>query len=109
MVAVPARAPRAGLPPEAPLSWFGATLWRYAPLYAELVLGALCLRLFGLVEPFVLQVAIDRVLPFQREATLVVVVALFAAAGLLQVGFSVISGYLGLLFGPASRRSATAT
>lgn len=108
MVAISQSAPRAGQPPEVPLSWFGATLWRYAPLYAELVL-ALCLRLLGLVEPFVFPVVIDRALPFQREATLVLVVALFAAASLFQVGFSVISGYLGLLVGTASRRSATAT
>ena len=85
--------------PEVPLRWFGATLWRYAPFYLELILIALCLRLLGLVEPFVFQAVIDRVLPFQREATLVVVAVLFAVASVFQVGFSVLSGYLGLVVG----------
>lgn len=88
-----------GRAPEVPLRWFGATLWRYAPFYLELILIALCLRLLGLVEPFVFQVVIDRVLPFQREATLVVVAVLFAVASVFQVGFSVLSGYLGLVVG----------
>jgi subfamily B ATP-binding cassette protein HlyB/CyaB len=83
-------------PREVPLAWFGKTLWRYAPLYAELIAIAICLRLLGLVEPFVFQVIIDRVLPFQREATLVVVVAIFAAVSLYQVAFQALSGYLGL-------------
>ncbi|WP_372426258.1 peptidase domain-containing ABC transporter [Salinarimonas chemoclinalis] len=57
---------------------------------------AICLRLLGLVEPFVFQVIIDRVLPFQREATLVVVVTVFALASLYQVALQALSGYLGL-------------
>jgi len=64
---------------EIPLSWFGKTLWKYTPLYIELVFLAICLRLIGLVEPFVFQVIIDRILPFQREASLMVVVAIFVA------------------------------
>jgi len=94
---VTARPPRRDHAPEVPLNWFGATLWRYLPIYAELIVIALCLRMLGLVEPFVFQVVIDRVLPFHREATLVVVAVLFAAASLFQVGFSVLSGYLGLV------------
>ena len=35
---------------------------------------AIGLRLLGLVEPFVFQTIIDRVLPFQREATLILIV-----------------------------------
>ena len=61
---------------EVSLSWFGRTLWKFTPLYLELVFLAICLRLIGLVEPFIFQVIIDRILPFQREASLIVVVAI---------------------------------
>ncbi|MFT7371229.1 MAG: subfamily B ATP-binding cassette protein HlyB/CyaB [Octadecabacter sp.] len=64
---------------QVPFSWFGKTLWKFTPLYVELVFLAICSRLLGLVEPFILQVIIDRILPFEREATLIVVMAIFAA------------------------------
>lgn len=82
---------------EIPLSWFGKSLWKYTPLYVELVFLAICLRLIGLVEPFVFQVIIDRILPFQREASLIVVVMIFAAVSVFQLGFEVLSTLLGML------------
>lgn len=82
---------------EVPLSWFGKTLWKFTPLYVELVFLAICIRLLGLVEPFILQVIIDRILPFEREATLIVVMAIFAAVSLFHIGFSVLSSLLGML------------
>lgn len=82
---------------EIPLSWFGKTLWKFTPLYIELIFLAICLRLIGLVEPFIFQVIIDRILPFQREASLLVVVAIFAAVSLFQLGFEVLSELLGML------------
>ena len=82
---------------EVPLSWFGKTLWKFTPFYVELVFLAICLRLIGLVEPFVFQVIIDRILPFQREASLLVVVVIFAAVGLFQLVFEVLSELLGML------------
>lgn len=82
---------------EIPLSWFGQTLWKYSPLYLELVFLAICLRLIGLVEPFVFQVIIDRILPFQREASLLVVMAIFIAVSLFQMGFQVLSALLGAM------------
>lgn len=82
---------------EVSLSWFGKTLWKYTPLYIELVLIAICLRLIGLVEPFIFQVIIDRILPFQREATLVVVMSIFAGVSVFQIGFASLSAYLGAL------------
>lgn len=82
---------------EIPLSWFGKTLWKFTPLYTELVFLAICLRLIGLVEPFIFQVIIDRILPFQREASLIVVVAIFVAVSLFQLGFEVLSQVLGML------------
>ncbi|MBO6792099.1 MAG: peptidase domain-containing ABC transporter [Dinoroseobacter sp.] len=82
---------------EIPLSWFGKTLWKFTPLYLELIFLAICLRLIGLVEPFIFQVIIDRILPFEREASLIVVVAVFAAVSVFQVGFQVLSELLGML------------
>ena len=82
---------------EIPLSWFGKTLWKFTPLYGELVFLAICLRLIGLVEPFIFQVIIDRILPFQREASLIVVVAIFMAVSLFQIGFEVLAQVLGML------------
>lgn len=82
---------------EIPLSWFGKTLWKFTPLYIELIFLAICLRLIGLVEPFIFQVIIDRILPFQREASLLVVVAIFIAVSLFQLGFEILSELLGML------------
>ncbi|MBF2761611.1 MAG: peptidase domain-containing ABC transporter [Ectothiorhodospiraceae bacterium AqS1] len=82
---------------EIPLSWFITTLRRYVPLYAELFVVAIFLRLIGLLEPFIFQVIIDRVLPFQREATLIVIVSIFIAASLFQMAFGTISDLLSIL------------
>ena len=82
---------------EIPLSWFGRTLWKFTPLYIELVFLAICLRLIGLVEPFIFQVIIDRILPFQREASLLIVVAVFVAVSIFQLAFEVLSELLGML------------
>lgn len=82
---------------EIPLSWFSETLRRYIPLYAELFFLAACLRLVGLIQPFIIQVVIDRILPFQREASLLVVVIVLAGAGLFQSLFTVTSSVLGML------------
>ncbi len=82
---------------EIPLSWFGKTLWKFTPFYIELIFLAICLRLIGLVEPFIFQVIIDRILPFEREASLIVVVAIFAAVSVFQMGFLILSELLGML------------
>lgn len=58
---------------------------------------AICLRLISLVEPFVFQVIIDRILPFQREASLIVVVAIFAGVSVFQMVFRILSSLLGVL------------
>jgi subfamily B ATP-binding cassette protein HlyB/CyaB len=81
---------------EIHLSWFGKTLWKFAPIYAELVFLAFCLRILSLVHPFIFQVVIDRIIPFQREASLLVVVVVFIAASLFQLGFEILSNLLGM-------------
>ena len=75
-------------------SWFNTTLKRYVWLYAELMVIAIAIRLLLLVEPFVFQALVDRVLPFQRTATLHLIVALLTASALFQVGLNVVSGLL---------------
>lgn len=82
---------------EVPFSWFGQTIWKYTPYYVELIVIAVCVRLIDLVEPLIFQVIIDRVLPFQRQATLIVVAGVFAGASLFHVGFGVLSSYLSTL------------
>ncbi|MCR4268897.1 peptidase domain-containing ABC transporter [Nitratireductor sp. ZSWI3] len=82
---------------EIPLRWFGQTLHKFVPIFAELTFLAICLRLIGLIQPFIFQVVIDRILPFQREASLVVVVIVLAAASLFQSGFNILSSLLGML------------
>ncbi|MCY3879679.1 MAG: hypothetical protein OXF74_10950 [Rhodobacteraceae bacterium] len=82
---------------EVPLAWFGKSLWKFTPLYVELMFLAICLRLIGLVEPFIFQVIIDRILPFQREASLLVVVLIFAGVSMFQLGFEVLSELLSRL------------
>ncbi|WP_339760138.1 hypothetical protein [uncultured Sulfitobacter sp.] len=62
-----------------PFSWFGKTLWKFTPLYVELVYPAIRTRLLGLVEPFIRQVIFDRILPFERDAALIVVIAIITA------------------------------
>ena len=81
---------------EVPISWFTKTLWQYRSLYAELLLLAFCMRLIGLVEPFIFQVIIDRILPFHGEASLLAVVIVFAAVSLFQIGFNSLSTVLGV-------------
>ena len=81
---------------EIPISWFSATLKRFSVCYVELIFLAIALRLLGLIEPFVFQVIIDRILPFQREYSLVVVVIVFICAGIFQLSFGLLSQILSL-------------
>lgn len=73
------------------------SLWKYTPLYIELVFQAICLRLIGPVEPFIFPLVIERILPFQRKASLIVIVAIFVAISLFQMGFEVLSNPFGIL------------
>ncbi|PKA44152.1 hypothetical protein N2599_20145 [Rhizobium sullae] len=82
-----------------PLAWFTQSTLRFTPLILELMLAAVVIRLLGLVEPFVFQAIIDRVLPFQREATLtLIVIVLVLVLVLVMITSStlhVLSSYLG--------------
>ena len=79
----------------APLSWFTQSTQKYTPQIVEIMVAAIVLRLLGLVQPFVLQTIIDRVLPFQREATLTLIVVILVLATLFSASLDAIAGYLG--------------
>lgn len=79
----------------APLSWFTKSTAKYTPLILELVLIAIVLRFLGLIQPFAFQAIIDRVLPFQRETTLLLIVVILAVSTVFSAGLDAIAGYLG--------------
>ncbi len=56
---------------------------------------AVVLRLLGLVNPFIFQAIIDRILPFQRIESLYAIVVLMVAIMLFSTALSTLSGYLG--------------
>ncbi|WP_375670514.1 ABC transporter transmembrane domain-containing protein [Bartonella sp. PS7NMGDW] len=72
-------------------SWFTRTTKKYIYYVIELSCVAVVLRLLGLVNPFIFQAIIDRILPFQRIESLYAIVVLMVAIML----FSTLSGYLG--------------
>ncbi len=67
---------------EVPLTWFTKPLYKYTPIYAELLVIAICVRLLGLVGPFISQAIIDRIIPFRREASLILIVVIFVIVSL---------------------------
>lgn len=79
----------------APLSWFTRTTFFYTPLMIELMIVAIVMRLLGLVQPFVFQAVIDRVLPFQREATLLLIVVVLGVTAILSAILDALAAYLG--------------
>jgi ATP-binding cassette, subfamily B, bacterial HlyB/CyaB len=78
----------------ASLSWFTQSTFRFTPLLIELLAVAVVVRLIGLVEPFVFQTLIDRVLPFQREASLNLILAVLTASTFFAVGLEALFGLL---------------
>jgi subfamily B ATP-binding cassette protein HlyB/CyaB len=56
---------------------------------------AVVIRLLGLIEPFVFQTLIDRVLPFQREASLTVILFVLLATLLFVATLTALISYLG--------------
>jgi ATP-binding cassette, subfamily B, bacterial HlyB/CyaB len=79
----------------ASLSWFTRSTFRFTPLLIELLAIAVVVRLIGLVEPFVFQTLIDRVLPFQREASLVLILIVLTGSTVFSAALGALSGLLG--------------
>jgi len=86
--------PSVGEKPAA-FSWFTQTTGRYTGHIAEIAVISVVLRLLGLVQPFVFQALIDRILPYQRQESLYIVVGLLTLVAIFQGSFKAISVYLG--------------
>ena len=78
--------------PHTPISWL--MLLKFTPHLFELFAIAFAIRLLGLVQPFIFQTIIDRVLPYQREATLAAIVVVLGVASLFSVGLDAVGTYL---------------
>lgn len=65
------------------------------PLIAETMVIAVVIRLLGLIEPFVFQTLIDRVLPFQRETSLTVILFVLLITMLIVATLTALISYLG--------------
>lgn len=65
-------------------------------MIAEAMVIAIVLRLLGLVEPFVFQTIIDRVLPFQREAALTLIIVVLFSPCIHTVSPLIIPKFVGI-------------
>ena len=81
----------------AKLSWFTQSTLKFTPFIIELMIIAIVVRLIGLVEPFVFQTLIDRVLPFQRVASLQLILIILVGTTVFSAALGVISGLLGTI------------
>lgn len=81
-------------PEPVPFSKVAPFVYRYKWLLIEIAVIAIALRLLTLVEPFAFQAVIDRVLPFQRQQTLVTIVVVLLAVALFEAALGAISFYL---------------
>ena len=79
-----------------PFSRVAPFVGRYKWLIAGIALIAVVLRLLALVEPFAFQAVIDRVLPFERQQTLVVIAVVLLMVALFDAALGAVSFYLSL-------------
>jgi subfamily B ATP-binding cassette protein HlyB/CyaB len=79
----------------ASLSWFTKSTLKFTPFIIELMVIAIVIRLIGLVQPFVFQPLIDRVLPFQRVASLELILIILIGTTIFSATLGAISGLLG--------------
>jgi ATP-binding cassette, subfamily B, bacterial HlyB/CyaB len=79
----------------ADLEWFTHSTIRFTRLLVELAVISAVLRLMGLVEPFVFQTLIDRVLPFKSEISLNIILIVLLGVTFFSVAFGAISSLLG--------------
>lgn len=84
----------ASTPEPVPFSRVAPFVLKYRWLLFEIAVISIALRLLTLVEPFAFQAVIDRVLPFQRQQTLVTIVIVLLAVALFQAALGAISFYL---------------
>ncbi|WP_375618953.1 MULTISPECIES: ABC transporter transmembrane domain-containing protein [unclassified Bartonella] len=78
-----------------PCAGFGMGVMEQPVALLMISCAAVVLRLLGLVNPFIFQAIIDRILPFQRIESLYAIVVLMVAIMLFSTALSNLSGYLG--------------
>lgn len=83
-------------PDPVPFSKVAPFVGRYKWLLAEIALIAIVLRLLALVEPFAFQAVIDRVLPFERQQTLLVIAVALLFVAIFDALLGAVSFYLSL-------------
>jgi ATP-binding cassette, subfamily B, bacterial HlyB/CyaB len=87
-----------------PLSWAARSFSGHSRHIAELILLSITLRLLALVSPFAMQAIIDRILPFERQESLSLILALLLTVALFQAVIGYASGRLSLWLGTAIGR-----
>lgn len=76
------------------VGWFTPVLVLYKKLFAETMVAAFFLQLFGLVTPLFTQVIVDKVLPYNGTSTLDVLAVALLTAGLFQTALSILRTYV---------------
>ena len=71
-------------------SWFARSFTGAYGSIIELLILSIVIRLIGLIQPFVFQALVDKVLPFHRAATLHVILVIMVGATIFGTVFSVI-------------------
>ncbi len=80
----------------AKLSWFTKSTFKFTPLLLELTIIAIVVRLIGMIQSFVFQTLIDRVIPFQRFDSLQLILFILIGATVFSTLLGAASGYLGV-------------
>lgn len=76
------------------LSWFTTSIYSVTPLILEFLFLGFIVRLLALVQPFVFQTLIDRVIPFQRLESLNIILVILVFAMLSSSILTATSNYL---------------
>jgi len=76
------------------VGWFTPALVLFKKLFAETMVAAFFLQLFGLVTPLFTQVIVDKVLPYNGVSTLDVLAVVLLVAGIFQTILSILRTYV---------------
>ncbi|AIF49856.1 peptidase domain-containing ABC transporter [Pelosinus sp. UFO1] len=76
------------------VGWFMPSLILFKKFFAETIVAAFFLQLFGLVTPLFTQVIIDKVLPYNGTSTLDVLAVALLASGVLQTALGILRTYV---------------
>jgi subfamily B ATP-binding cassette protein HlyB/CyaB len=76
------------------IDWFMPAVVLYKKLFAETLVAAFFLQLFGLITPLFTQVVVDKVLPYHGTSTLDVLVIALLVAGIFQATLNILRTYV---------------